>query len=162
MATLSEEKRYIVRDDKGNEIGNYYSIIKTGGNFYLAQEKENGKYTILDADYSKKSVIKFLGYALIDKPSGDKISFNPGEIVAILEHSICGLGSIYFLYDYEGNKIYKCDEIFATDSHYFIVKDGTKFGVIDEYGKGVCPCTYETKEAIPHILFNEIVNFNFL
>ena len=157
MATLSEEKRYIVRDDKGNEIGNYYSIIKTGGNFYLAQEKENGKYTILDADYRKKSVIKFLGYALIDKPSGNKISFNSGEIVAILGHSIFGLGSIYFLYDYEGNEIYKCDEIFATDSHYFIVKNNGKYGLIDEYCKEIIPCIYETKEAIPHDLFTEII-----
>ena len=97
MVTVSKEIRYIVRDDKGNEIGNYYSIIKTGRNFYLAQEKENGKYIILDADYRLNSIIRFLSYTLIDKPSGDKISFNSDEVVAILEHDMFGLGSTYCL-----------------------------------------------------------------
>ena len=153
MPTLSEEKRHIVRDS----IGNYYSIIKTVGDFYLAQERESGKYVILNKNYEAKSIFMFSDYKLINELNENKNSFKIFEIVAILKHKMSRIGIIYSLFNYKGDAIYNCNEIFATDSHYFIVKNNGKYGLIDEYCKEIIPCMYGTKEAIPRELFTEII-----
>lgn len=153
MPTLCEEKRHIVRDS----IGNYYSIIETCGDFYLAQEKENGKYIILNENYEVKSIFMFSDYKFINEFNENKNSFKLFKIVAILKHKMSRIGTVYSLFNYKGDVIYHCNEIFATDSHYFIVKNNDKYGLIDEYCEEIIPCIYETKEAVPHDLFTEII-----